>query len=166
MKYNIELDIIIFHLLSNSVLIRGEKQMMKEYLIILLLLTVILGLICLLYATGILKRRVLVTTIENLPIGIFKDNNTQIQEETVETYIQEDYKSNENNPMKCNNENVENDFKKENNIQGEDIVYWTPQGKHYHKIQNCGTLLRSKVINSGSIDNSGKLTGCHKCNKF
>ena len=155
--------------------------MIKEYLIILLLLTVILGFMCLLYATGILKRRVLVTTIENLPIGIFKANNAQVQEETVETYIQENSKSNENTLMKCNNENIENksetDFKKEfspeslemlkeNNIQGDKIVYWTPQGKHYHKIHNCGTLLRSKVINSGSIDKSGKLTGCHNCNKF
>jgi len=155
--------------------------MIKEYLIILLLLTVILGFICLLYATGILKRRVLVTTIEHLPIGIFKDNNAQVQEETVERYIQENSKNDENKLMECNNENVEkkseNDFKKEfsseslemlkeNNIQGEDIVYWTPLGKHHHKTQNCGTLLRSKVINSGSIDKSGKLTGCHKCNKF
>ena len=108
--------------------------MIKEYLIILLLLTVILGFICLLYATGILKRRVLVTTIENLPIGIFKANNAQVQEETVETYIQENSKNNENTLMKCNNENIENksetDFKKEfsseslemlkeNNIQGD-----------------------------------------------
>ena len=155
--------------------------MIKEYLIILFLLTVILGFICLLYATGILKRRVLVITIENLPIGIFKANNTQVQEETVETYIQENSKSNENTLMKFNNENVENksetDLKKEfspgslemlkeNNMQDEEIVYWTPYGKHYHNIHNCGTLLRSKVINSGSIDKSGKLTGCHKCIKF
>jgi hypothetical protein len=155
--------------------------MIKEYLIILFLLTVILGFICLLYATGILKRRVFVTTVENLPIGIFKEKNAHIQEKTEETYIEENSKSDENKLMKCNNENVENksenDFKKEfsseslemlkeNNIQGEDIVYWTPLGKHHHKTQNCGTLLRSKVINSGCIDKSGKLTRCHKCNKF
>jgi len=148
--------------------------MIKEYLIILILLTILLGVICLLYATGILRRRVVITTIENLPIGLFKENTAQIQEERVEMDIQDNSK---------NNENIENDLKKEfnsesleilreNNIQeiknsclyNEDIVYWTPLGKHYHKIQNCSTLLRSKVINSGSIDKSGKLTGCHKCN--
>lgn len=148
--------------------------MIKEYLIILFLLTVILGFICLLYATGILKRRVFVTTVENLPIGIFKEKNVHVQEET---YIQENSKSDENELMKCNNENVENDLKKEfssesleileeNNMQDEEIVYWTPYGRHYHNIHNCGTLLRSKVINSGSINKSGKLTRCHKCNKF
>lgn len=151
--------------------------MIKEYLIILLLLPLILGFIYLLYSTGILRRKVLVTTIKNLPIGIFKENNAQVEEETVEMCIQEDFKSDENDLIECNTENVENDLKKEfslqsldtlqkNNIQSEDIVYWTPQGKHYHKIQNCGALLRSKVINSGSIDESGKLTGCNKCNKI
>ena len=117
--------------------------MIKEWLIILLLLTVLLGVICLLYATGILRRRVVVTIVENLPIGIFKENNVQVREETVETHIQE----------------IKNSC-----IQDEEIVYWTPHGKHYHKIHNCRTLLRSKVINSGSIDESGKLTGCNKCN--
>jgi hypothetical protein len=154
--------------------------MIKEYLIILLSLPAILGFIYLLYATGILRRRVLITTVENLPIGIFKENNAQVQGETVETSVQENSKSDENELMNCNNENVENksenDFKKEfcpeslemlneDNIQDEEIVYWTPLGKHYHKTQNCGSLLRSKVINSSSIDKSGKLTGCTKCNK-
>lgn len=154
--------------------------MIKEYLTILLLLALILGFICLLYATGILKRKVLITTVENLPLGIFKENNEQVQEETLETHILENSKSDVNELIEFSNENVKNksgsDLKREftpeslevlieNNIQ-EDIVYWTPQGKHYHKIQNCGTLLRSKVINHGSIDQSGKSTGCNKCSKF
>lgn len=155
--------------------------MIKEYLIILFLPMMIIGFIFLLYATGILKRRVLVTIVENLPIDIFKENKLQIQEATVETYIQENPQSDENKLMKCTNKNIENksnhDFKnefipeslsilKETNVQAKDIVYWTPQGKHYHKTQQCGALLRSKVIHSGSVDESGKLTGCHKCNKL
>lgn len=155
--------------------------MIKEYLIILLLLALILGFICLLYATGILKRKVLITTVENLPIGIFKENSDQIQEESLETHIQEDSRSDDNEPIECSNEivkdNPKNDLEKDfnpeslglikgNNMQEKGIVYWTPQGKHYHKIQNCGALLRSKIINHGSIDQSGKSTGCNKCYKF
>lgn len=154
--------------------------MIKEYLIILLLLATILVFIFLLYSTGILKRKVLVTTVENLPIGIFKENKGQSQEEIVETYFQENSESDENELVECNNQNVrdksENDLKKEfspgaletlkeNNLQNKEVVYWTPQGKHYHKIHNCGALLRSKVINSSSIEESGKLTGCTKCSK-
>ena len=120
--------------------------MIKDSLMILLLITVILGVIFLLYATGILRRRIVVTTIQNLPLGMFKGNNVQIQEKTVKTSIQENSKSDENN------------------IPYKEIVYWTPQGKHYHRMQNCRTLLRSKVINCGSINESGKLTGCTKCN--
>ena len=126
--------------------------MIRDSLTILFLLTVILGFICLLYATGILRRRIVITTIENLPLGIFKGNNVQVQQETVKTSIQENSKSDENKLIECNN------------IADEEIVYWTPQGQHYHKTQNCRTLLRSKVINCGSINESGKLTGCHKCN--
>lgn len=155
--------------------------MIKEYLIILFSPMVIIGFIFLLYATGILKRRVLVTIVENLPIDIFKENKSQIQEATVETYIQENSQSDENKLMKCTNENIENkskhdlkdefipeslDILKETDVQAKDIVYWTPQGKYYHQTQNCVALLRSKVIHSGSVDESGKLTGCNKCNKF
>ncbi|AWK52112.1 hypothetical protein DIC82_14325 [Clostridium beijerinckii] len=140
--------------------------MIRDSLMILLLLTVILGVIFLLYATGLLRRRIVVTTIQNLPLGIFKENNIQVQENS---------KSDENKLIECKNKNVANDLKKEfsseslnmikeNNMPDEEIVYWTPQGQHYHKMQNCRTLLRSKVINGGSINESGKLTGCHKCN--
>lgn len=154
--------------------------MITAYLIILLSLMVIIGFIYLLYATGIFKRRVLVTIVENLPIGLFKENKSKIQEETVETYIQENSQNDENRLMKCTNENIENksnqdlkdefipeslDILEETDVQAKDIVYWTPQGRYYHKTQNCGTLLRSKVIHSGSVDESGKLTGCNKCNK-
>ncbi|MCE5221939.1 MAG: hypothetical protein LLF98_11935 [Clostridium sp.] len=126
--------------------------MIRDSLTVLLLLTVILGVIFLLYATGILRRKIVITTIENLPLGIFKENNVQVQEETVKTSIQENSKSDENKLIECTN------------IPDEEIVYWTPQGQHYHKMQNCRTLLRSKVINCGSINESGKLTECHKCN--
>lgn len=155
--------------------------MIKEYLIILLSSMLIIGFIYLLYATGILKRKVLVTTIVNLPINIFKENKSQIQEATLETYIQENSQRDENKLVKCTNENIKNESKhdlknefipealeilEETNVQNKDIVYWTPQGKYYHKTQHCGALLRSKVIHSGSVEESGKLTSCHKCNKF
>lgn len=86
--------------------------MIKEYLTILLLLPLILGFVYLLYSTGILRRKVLVTTINNLPIGIFKESNAQIEEETVEECIEENSESDEYKLIKCNNENVENDLKK------------------------------------------------------
>lgn len=44
-----------------------------------------------------------------------------------------------------------------------DIVYWTPNGKTYHKSNTCRTLARSKIINSGSIIESGKDFQCEHC---
>lgn len=45
------------------------------------------------------------------------------------------------------------------------IVYWTPNGKSYHSTPNCSTLKRSKVINSGTIEESGKTDPCDRCCK-
>ncbi|MGL4572045.1 MAG: coiled-coil domain-containing protein [Clostridium sp.] len=44
-------------------------------------------------------------------------------------------------------------------------VYWTPNGKSYHKSGNCTTLKRSKVINSGTLAESGKSDPCNVCCK-
>lgn len=44
-----------------------------------------------------------------------------------------------------------------------DIVYWTPNGKSYHSIKSCSTLSRSKIINSGTISQSGKNDPCDRC---
>ena len=45
----------------------------------------------------------------------------------------------------------------------EDIVYWTPKGKTYHSKNTCRTLARSKVINSGTVHESGKDFKCEHC---
>lgn len=42
-------------------------------------------------------------------------------------------------------------------------VYWTPNGKSYHTTKSCSTLSRSKVINSGTIAESGKYDPCDRC---
>ena len=46
---------------------------------------------------------------------------------------------------------------------GSETVYWTPKGKSYHKSKDCPTLSRSKIINSGTIEQSGKDDPCDKC---
>ena len=51
------------------------------------------------------------------------------------------------------------------NNQDGTVVYWTPNGKSYHSTPNCSTLKRSKVINSGTIEESGKTDPCDKCYK-
>lgn len=45
----------------------------------------------------------------------------------------------------------------------EELVYWTPRGKTYHLKNSCRTLARSKVINSGTIYESGKDFQCEHC---
>lgn len=45
----------------------------------------------------------------------------------------------------------------------EELVYWTPRGKTYHLKNSCRTLVRSKVINSGTIYESGKDFQCEHC---
>lgn len=46
-----------------------------------------------------------------------------------------------------------------------EIVYWTPNGKSYHKTDECSTLSRSKTILSGTISESGKIDPCDQCYK-
>lgn len=42
-------------------------------------------------------------------------------------------------------------------------VYWTPNGKVYHKTRYCSTLARSKTIYSGTKQASGKPRICKVC---
>lgn len=42
-------------------------------------------------------------------------------------------------------------------------VYWTDNGKVYHKIPNCQTLKRSGNIHKGSIAESGRGKPCKRC---
>lgn len=48
-------------------------------------------------------------------------------------------------------------------VNEEDIVYWTPNGKTYHAKSTCRTLARSKVINSGTVYESAKDFKCEHC---
>ena len=48
-------------------------------------------------------------------------------------------------------------------LNEEDIVYWTPKGKTYHAKNTCRTLARSKIINSGTVYESGKDFKCEHC---
>jgi len=42
-------------------------------------------------------------------------------------------------------------------------VYWTPDGKSYHKTKDCRSLAKSKTILSGTIAESGKSDPCNNC---
>ena len=46
----------------------------------------------------------------------------------------------------------------------DEIVYWTPNGKSYHTTKFCRALKRSKVIESGTIEESGKNDPYDFCN--
>ncbi len=70
--------------------------------------------------------------------------------------------SSNNNSGSSNTSNVN----QSNNTSGSsssDIVYWTPNGKSYHSTKSCPTLSRSKIINSGTISQSGKYDPCDRC---
>ena len=70
------------------------------------------------------------------------------------------YSKNIKNKLIENKENLEN-FKEE--IKEKEIVYWTPRGKTYHAKSTCRTLARSKVINSGTVYESGTDFKCEHC---
>lgn len=48
-------------------------------------------------------------------------------------------------------------------LESEELVYWTPNGKTYHGKTTCRTLTRSKIINCGTINESGKDLKCEHC---
>lgn len=43
------------------------------------------------------------------------------------------------------------------------VVYFTPSGEKYHKIRDCVSLKRSKVVNSGTVAQAGRRTPCNLC---
>ena len=45
----------------------------------------------------------------------------------------------------------------------EELVFWTPNGKTYHTKNTCRSLSRSKIINSGTVYESGKDFKCENC---
>ena len=62
-----------------------------------------------------------------------------------------------------NKDIIENNNEEVEEVKEEDIVYWTPKGKTYHIKNTCRTLARSKVINSGTVYESGKDFKCEHC---
>ena len=49
------------------------------------------------------------------------------------------------------------------NLVSEELVFWTPNGKTYHTKNTCRSLSRSKIINSGTVYESGKDFKCENC---
>ena len=66
-------------------------------------------------------------------------------------------------------EDVEELFEEVNNLdeirtsEVEELVFWTPNGKTYHTKNTCRSLSRSKIINSGTVYESGKDFKCENC---
>ena len=64
---------------------------------------------------------------------------------------------------------VKNIFKKKNKVfvvpVKEENVYWTNSGKNYHTDKNCISLMRSKDIQEGSMENCPKEQPCANCKK-
>ena len=42
-------------------------------------------------------------------------------------------------------------------------IYWTPNGKAYHKTKGCATLNNSTNIKSGTLSGAGNRTACKVC---
>ena len=82
------------------------------------------------------------------------ERNVEIHEKEEEkTCIESEY-SNVSDLIEENDDDV---------LKEEKIVYWTPNGKTYHSKSTCRTLTRSKVINSGTVSDSGKDFKCENC---
>lgn len=45
----------------------------------------------------------------------------------------------------------------------QEVVYWTPNGKSYHRSKSCSALAKSKTILEGTISESGKYDPCDRC---
>lgn len=75
--------------------------------------------------------------------------------------------SNKENITEEKQDSVEKPAVQENNNAADkgEIVYWTPNGKSYHKTDECSTLSRSKTILSGTLSESGKDDPCDQCYK-
>ena len=104
--------------------------------------------------------------IEDLiSIDIIDENQNNINEKS--TYIGEikidiDEKKEENIESYINAEEIEEDT----DILTEETlitVYWTPKGKSYHMSSTCRTLSRSKVINSGTLQECDRQYACEHC---
>lgn len=66
-------------------------------------------------------------------------------------------------PSNVKREQVEEQKTREGQTTDSETVYWTPNGKVYHLDRNCTSLNHSAVIESGSIEQSGKPRACKLC---
>lgn len=80
--------------------------------------------------------------------------NVEINEKGEEKTCVESEESNILDLIDENNDNL---------LNQEEVVYWTPNGKTYHSKSTCRTLARSKIINSGTVNESGKDFKCENC---
>lgn len=147
---------------------------MAEILIIMLIVILVLLYLLLRLTIG---NRVIVTIVESLPIGIFRDKNVSYETEN-KVYVKEIHKDDENKADSESAEAEENGHvNKGQDIKGEAIenisieekdriVYWTPNGKTYHISSSCFALSRSKVIEQGTIEESEKDTLCDLCKDY
>lgn len=76
----------------------------------------------------------------------------------------EEVKNIDKTPIETKKQEIEETYVEPTIEPSADIVYFTPNGKSYHSTSSCSTLSRSKVINSGSIEESGKFDPCDRCN--
>lgn len=140
--------------------------------IILIMLAVIIILLYLLFKFGLIKRRVIVTIVESLPVGIFRDKDISYEvENKVYTKSSRKDELNLNNEDNSSNEDSfegkghleKSDYMNKNNGK---MVYWTPKGRTYHISKSCFALSRSKVIVEGTVEESQKDTLCDLCKDY
>ena len=71
-----------------------------------------------------------------------------------------------NEEVKENSKEINSEINNINEVfneKSEELVFWTQKGKTYHAKSSCRTLARSKVINSGTVYESGKDFKCEHC---
>lgn len=167
--------------------ITKEKSEMTEIVIIMLAAVIIV--LYLLFKFGIIKRRVIVTIVQNLPIGIFRDKNKNYQivnkvyvKEISKNKVEDEADSKEENDKLAadslgdhKDKSSRGSISEEINISdstddmdhkdiiNNKIVYWTPKGKTYHNSKSCFALSRSRVINEGTVEESEKSALCDLC---
>lgn len=106
---------------------------------------------------------------------IFKSTGNGVSTDCKEgsyDYRDADKKGTESNSTTSNNNTsnqvkpneVINEEKPTSSVNNEKKVYWTPNGKSYHTTKDCSALSKSKVINEGTISQSGKTDLCDRCN--
>ena len=103
---------------------------------------------------------------DNLHNSILIENEIKVKEiEHDEINVEINEKGEEKTCVESEESNILDliDENNDNLLNQEEIVYWTPNGKTYHSKSTCRTLARSKIINSGTVNESGKDFKCENC---